>query len=187
MIGNKNGAHQLWQGILGFTNMLTCPLNLPICALYQRNDELVYIGTRSWTVYIWHVVFNHQYLYRQLCTDFDNIMYNSPTSGQESLLMGTENGITIYCLKNTPSAIGHGNKWLMSVNFNTGSIQPTVAKHTCFGSNNGAVRFFATDIQMSETALLPFVIARFYEIAHHPRLSWWWRLPLWKRMTRPTD
>ena len=69
-----------------------------ICALYQREDGILYIGTRGAGLLVYDInkkKFGHQYRTDNCALISDNIYTILPRQ-DESLLMGTETGITIY-------------------------------------------------------------------------------------------
>ena len=149
-IGTRMGLYQLDKesGIYQYVDL---PVESPyICALYQRNDGILYIGTRGAGLLIYDIdkkKFIHQYHTDNCALISDNIYTILPRQ-DKSLLMGTENGITIYSPKEHSFRNWTREQGLMSVNFNTGSATAYSKNTLVFGSNNGAVRF-PTDIQLS--------------------------------------
>ena len=167
-IGTRMGLYQLDKesGIYQYVDL---PVESPyICALYQRNDGILYIGTRGAGLLIYDIdkkKFIHQYHTDNCALISDNIYTILPRQ-DKSLLMGTENGITIYSPEEHSFRNWTREQGLMSVNFNTGSAT-TYSKNTLvFGSNNGAVRF-PTDIQIPEPHYSRLLL-RDFMIAYHP-------------------
>lgn len=153
----------------GIYRYVDLPVESPyICALYQRNDGILYIGTRGAGLLIYDInkkKFVHQYHTDNCALISDNIYTILPRQ-DKSLLMGTENGITIYSPKEHSFRNWTREQGLMSVNFNTGSAT-TYSKNTLvFGSNDGAVRF-PTDIQIPEPHYSRLLL-RDFMIAYHP-------------------
>lgn len=111
-IGTRMGLYQLDKesGIYQYVDL---PIESPyICALYQRDDGILYIGTRGAGLLVYDInkkKFIHQYRTENCALISDNIYTILPRQ-DGSLLMGTENGITITHPKHTLSAIGQGNK-----------------------------------------------------------------------------
>ena len=167
-IGTRMGLYQLDKesGIYRYVDL---PVESPyICALYQRNDGILYIGTRGAGLLIYDInkkKFVHQYHTDNCALISDNIYTILPRQ-DKSLLMCTENGITIYSPKEHSFRNWTREQGLMSVNFNTGSAT-TYSKNTLvFGSNDGAVRF-PTDIQIPEPHYSRLLL-RDFMIAYHP-------------------
>lgn len=111
-IGTRMGLYQLDKesGIYQYVDL---PIESPyICALYQRDDGILYIGTRGAGLLVYDInkkKFIHQYRTENCALISDNIYTILPRQ-DGSLLMGTEKGITITHPKHTLSAIGQGNK-----------------------------------------------------------------------------
>jgi len=121
-IGTRMGLYQLDKesGIYQYVDL---PVESPyICALYQRNDGILYIGTRGAGLLIYDIdkkKFIHQYHTDNCALISDNIYTILPRQ-DKSLLMGTENGITIYSPEEHSFRNWTREQGLMSVNFNTG-------------------------------------------------------------------
>ncbi len=122
-IGTRMGLYQLDKQPV-FTGILTCLVESPyICALYQREDGILYIGTRGAGLLVYDInkkKFIHQYRTDNCALISDNIYTIIPRQ-DENLLMGTENGITIYSPKDHFFRNWTREQGLMSVNFNAGS------------------------------------------------------------------
>lgn len=167
-IGTRMGLYQLNKesGIYQYVDL---PVESPyICALYQRNDGILYIGTRGAGLLIYDIdkkKFIHQYHTDNCALISDNIYTILPRQ-DKSLLMGTENGITIYSPEEHSFRNWTREQGLMSVNFNTGSATAYSKNTLVFGSNNGAVRF-PTDIQIPEPHYSRLLL-RDFMIAYHP-------------------
>ena len=167
-IGTRMGLYQLDKesGVYLYVDL---PIESPyICALYQRNDGILYIGTRGAGLLVYDInkkKFIHQYRTDNCALISDNIYTILPRQ-DESLLMGTENGITIYSPREHSFRNWTREQGLMSVNFNTGSAT-TYSKNTLvFGGNDGAVRF-PIDIQIPEPHYSRLLL-RDFMIAYHP-------------------
>ena len=167
-IGTRMGLYQLDKesGVYQYVDL---PIESPyICALYQRNDGILYIGTRGAGLLVYNInkkKFIHQYRTDNCALISDNIYTILPRQ-DESLLMGTENGITIYSPREHSFRNWTREQGLMSVNFNTGSAT-TYSKNTLvFGGNDGAVRF-PIDIQIPEPHYSRLLL-RDFMIAYHP-------------------
>ena len=167
-IGTRMGLYQLDKesGVYQYVDL---PIESPyICALYQRNDGILYIGTRGAGLLVYDInkkKFIHQYRTDNCALISDNIYTILPRQ-DESLLMGTENGITIYSPREHSFRNWTREQGLMSVNFNTGSAT-TYSKNTLvFGGNDGAVRF-PIDIQIPEPHYSRLLL-RDFMIAYHP-------------------
>ena len=167
-IGTRMGLYQLDKesGVYQYVDL---PIESPyICALYQRNDGILYIGTRGAGLLVYNInkkKFIHQYRTDNCALISDNIYTILPRQ-DESLLMGTENGITIYSPREHSFRNWTREQGLMSVNFNTGSAT-TYSKNTLvFGGNDGAVRF-PIDIQIPEPHY-SCLLLRDFMIAYHP-------------------
>lgn len=111
-IGTQMGLYQLDKKS-GDYRYVDLPVESPyICALYQRNDSILYIGTRGSGLLVYNLYkekFIHQYR-TDNCALISNNIYTIIPRQDGNLLMGTEDGITIIHPKDTSSAIGHGNK-----------------------------------------------------------------------------
>lgn len=122
-IGTRMGLYQLDKesGIYQYVDL---PIESPyICALYQRDDGILYIGTRGAGLLVYDInkkKFIHQYRTENCALISDNIYTILPRQ-DGSLLMGTENGITIYSPKAHSFRNWTKEQGLMSVNFNAGS------------------------------------------------------------------
>ncbi len=167
-IGTRMGLYQLDKesGVYQYVDL---PIESPyICALYQRNDGILYIGTRGAGLLVYNInkkKFIHQYRTDNCALISDNIYTILPRQ-DESLLMGTENGITIYSPREHSFRNWTREQGLMSVNFNTGSAT-TYSKNTLvFDGNDGAVRF-PIDIQIPEPHYSRLLL-RDFMIAYHP-------------------
>ena len=167
-IGTRMGLYQLDKQS-GIYQYIDLPIeSLYICALFQREDGILYIGTRGAGLLVYDSnegKFVHQYRTDNCALISDNIYTILPRQDGK-LLMGTENGITIY------SPEGHSfRNWtreqgLMSVNFNAGSATAYSNSTLVFGGNDGAVRF-STDIQIPEPRYSRLLL-RDFMIAYHP-------------------
>ena len=167
-IGTRMGLYQLDKesGVYQYVDL---PIESPyICALFQRDDGILYIGTRGAGLLVYDInkkKFIHQYRTDNCALISDNIYTILPRQ-DESLLMGTENGITIYSPREHSFRNWTREQGLMSVNFNTGSAT-TYSKNTLvFGGNDGAVRF-PIDIQIPEPHYSRLLL-RDFMIAYHP-------------------
>lgn len=122
-IGTRMGLYQLDKesGIYQYVDL---PIESPyICALYQRDDGILYIGTRGAGLLVYDInkkKFIHQYRTENCALISDNIYTILPRQ-DGSLLMGTENGITIYSPKAHSFRNWTREQGLMSINFNAGS------------------------------------------------------------------
>jgi ligand-binding sensor domain-containing protein len=97
-IGTRMGLYLLDKES-GSYQYIDLPVESPyICALYQREDGILYIGTRGAGLLVYDInkkKFIHQYRTDNCALISDNIYTILPRQ-DESLLMGTETGITIY-------------------------------------------------------------------------------------------
>ena len=97
-IGTRMGLYLLDKES-GSYQYIDLPVESPyICALYQREDGILYIGTRGAGLLVYDInkkKFIHQYRTDNCALISDNIYTILPRQ-DGSLLMGTENGITIY-------------------------------------------------------------------------------------------
>ena len=97
-IGTRMGLYLLDKES-GIYRYIDLPIESPyICALYQREDGILYIGTRGAGLLVYDInkkKFIHQYRTDNCALISDNIYTILPRQ-DESLLMGTETGITIY-------------------------------------------------------------------------------------------
>ena len=97
-IGTRMGLYLLDKES-GRYRYIDLPVESPyICALYQREDGILYIGTRGAGLLVYDInkkKFVHQYRTDNCALISDNIYTILPRQ-DESLLMGTETGITIY-------------------------------------------------------------------------------------------
>lgn len=97
-IGTRMGLYLLDKES-GIYRYIDLPVESPyICALYQREDGILYIGTRGAGLLVYDInkkKFIHQYRTDNCALISDNIYTILPRQ-DESLLMGTETGITIY-------------------------------------------------------------------------------------------
>lgn len=111
-IGTRMGLYQLDKQS-GVYRYIDLPVESPyICALYQREDGILYIGTRGAGLLVYDInkkKFIHQYRTDNCALISDNIYTIIPRQ-DENLLMGTENGITIYSPKDHFSVTGHGSR-----------------------------------------------------------------------------
>ena len=167
-IGTRMGLYRLDKksGDYQYVNL---PVESPyICSLYQRDGNVLYIGTRGAGLLVYDIgkkKFIHQYRTDNCALISDNIYTILPRQ-DGSLLMGTENGITIYSPSKHTFRNWTREQGLMSVNFNVGSAT-TYSKNTLvFGGNNGAVRF-PIDIQIPEPHYSRLLL-RDFMIAYHP-------------------
>ena len=139
-----------------------------ICALYQREDGILYIGTRGAGLLVYDInkkKFIHQYRTDNCALISDNIYTILPRQ-DESLLMGTETGITIYSPQKHSFRNWTWEQGLMSVNFNAGSATAWNKSTLVFGGNEGAVKF-PTNIQIPEPHYSRLLL-RDFMIAYHP-------------------
>ena len=122
-IGTRMGLYLLDKES-GSYRYIDLPVESPyICALYQREDGILYIGTRGAGLLVYDInkkKFIHQYRTDNCALISDNIYTILPRQ-DESLLMGTETGITIYSPQKHSFRNWTREQGLMSVNFNAGS------------------------------------------------------------------
>ena len=122
-IGTRMGLYLLDKES-GIYRYIDLPVESPyICALYQREDGILYIGTRGAGLLVYDInkkKFIHQYRTDNCALISDNIYTILPRQ-DESLLMGTETGITIYSPQKHSFRNWTREQGLMSVNFNAGS------------------------------------------------------------------
>ena len=167
-VGTRMGLYQL-ERQSGVYRYIDLPIESPyICALYQREDGILYIGTRGAGLLVYDInkkKFIHQYRSDNCALISDNIYTILPRQ-DGSLLMGTENGITIYSPKEHFFRNWTREQGLMSVNFNTGSATTYNKSTLVFGGNDGAVKF-PTDIQIPEPHYSRLLL-RDFMIAYHP-------------------
>lgn len=167
-IGTRMGLYQLDKQS-GVYRYIDLPVESPyICALYQREDGILYIGTRGAGLLVYDInkkKFIHQYRTDNCALISDNIYTIIPRQ-DENLLMGTENGITIYSPKDHFFRNWTREQGLMSVNFNAGSATTYSNSTLVFGGNDGAVKF-PTDIEIPEPYYLRLLL-RDFMIAYHP-------------------
>ena len=142
-IGTRMGLYLLDKES-GSYQYIDLPVESPyICALYQREDGILYIGTRGAGLLVYDInkkKFIHQYRTDNCALISDNI-YTILTRQDESLLMGTETGITIYSPQKHSFRNWTREQGLMSVNFNAGSATAWNKSTLVFGGNEGAVKF----------------------------------------------
>ncbi|MEY8707539.1 two-component regulator propeller domain-containing protein [Bacteroides faecichinchillae] len=167
-IGTRMGLYQL-ERQSGIYQYIDLPIESPyICALYQREDGILYIGTRGAGLLVYDVhkkKFIHQYRSDNCALISDNI-YTILPRHDGSLLMGTENGITIYSPEEHFFRNWTREQGLMSVNFNAGAATPYNKNALIFGGNDGAVKF-PTDIKIPEPHYSRLLL-RDFMIAYHP-------------------
>lgn len=153
----------------GIYRYIDLPVESPyICALYQREDGILYIGTRGAGLLVYDInkkKFIHQYRTDNCALISDNIYTILPRQ-DESLLMGTETGITIYSPQKHSFRNWTREQGLMSVNFNAGSATAWNKSTLVFGGNEGAVKF-PTNIQIPEPHYSRLLL-RDFMIAYHP-------------------
>ena len=154
---------------IGIYQYVDLPIESPyICALHQRDDGILYIGTRGAGLLVYDInkkKFIHQYRTENCALISDNIYTILPRQ-DGSLLMGTENGITIYSPKAHSFRNWTREQGLMSINFNAGSATTYSKNALVFGGNDGAVRF-PTDIEIPEPHYSRLLL-RDFMIAYHP-------------------
>ena len=167
-IGTRMGLYLLDKQS-GVYRYIDLPVeSLYICALYQREDGILYIGTRGAGLLVYDINkknFIHQYRSDNCALISDNIYTILPRQ-DGSLLMGTENGITIYSPEEHFFRNWTREQGLMSVNFNAGSATTYNKSALVFGGNDGAVKF-PTDIQIPEPHYSRLLL-RDFMIAYHP-------------------
>lgn len=167
-IGTRMGLYQLDKQS-GIYQYIDLPIeSLYICALYQREDGILYIGTRGAGLLVYDIdkgKFVHQYRTDNCALISDNIYTILPRQ-DNSFLMGTENGITIYSPEEHSFRNWTREQGLMSVNFNAGSATAYSNSTLVFGGNDGAIRF-PTDIQIPEPHYSRLLL-RDFMIAYHP-------------------
>ena len=167
-IGTRMGLYQLDKKS-GVYQYIDLPIeSLYICALYQRENGILYIGTRGAGLLVYDSnegKFIHQYRADNCALISDNIYTILPRQ-DGSLLMGTENGITIYSPNEHSFRNWTREQGLMSVNFNAGSATAYSSSTLVFGGNDGAIRF-PTDIQIPEPHYSRLLL-RDFMIAYHP-------------------
>ena len=167
-IGTQMGLYQLDKKS-GDYRYVDLPVESPyICALYQRDDSILYIGTRRSGLLVYNLYkekFIHQYR-TDNCALISNNIYTIIPRQDGNLLMGTEDGITIYSPKGHFFRNWTREQGLMSVNFNAGSATTYGKNSLVFGGNDGAVRF-PIDIQIPEPHYSRLLL-RDFMIAYHP-------------------
>ena len=167
-IGTRMGLYLLDKES-GVYRYIDLPIESPyICALYQREDGILYIGTRGAGLLVYDInkkKFIHQYRTDNCALISDNIYTILPRQ-DESLLMGTETGITIYSPQKHSFRNWTREQGLMSVNFNAGSATAWNKSTLVFGGNEGAVKF-PTNIQIPEPHYSRLLL-RDFMIAYHP-------------------
>ncbi len=167
-IGTRMGLYQLDKKS-GDYRYVDLPVESPyICALYQRDDSILYIGTRGSGLLVYNLYkekFIHQYR-TDNCALISNNIYTIIPRQDGNLLMGTEDGITIYSPKGHFFRNWTREQGLMSVNFNAGSATTYGKNSLVFGGNDGAVRF-PIDIQIPEPHYSRLLL-RDFMIAYHP-------------------
>ena len=167
-IGTRMGLYLLDKES-GSYQYIDLPVESPyICALYQREDGILYIGTRGAGLLVYDInkkKFIHQYRTDNCALISDNIYTILPRQ-DESLLMGTETGITIYSPQKHSFRNWTREQGLMSVNFNAGSATAWNKSTLVFGGNEGAVKF-PTNIQIPEPHYSRLLL-RDFMIAYHP-------------------
>ena len=167
-IGTRMGLYLLDKES-GVYRYIDLPVESPyICALYQREDGILYIGTRGAGLLVYDInkkKFIHQYRTDNCALISDNIYTILPRQ-DESLLMGTETGITIYSPQKHSFRNWTREQGLMSVNFNAGSATAWNKSTLVFGGNEGAVKF-PTNIQIPEPHYSRLLL-RDFMIAYHP-------------------
>ena len=167
-IGTRMGLYLLDKES-GSYRYIDLPVESPyICALYQREDGILYIGTRGAGLLVYDInkkKFIHQYRTDNCALISDNIYTILPRQ-DESLLMGTETGITIYSPQKHSFRNWTREQGLMSVNFNAGSATAWNKSTLVFGGNEGAVKF-PTNIQIPEPHYSRLLL-RDFMIAYHP-------------------
>ena len=167
-IGTRMGLYQLDKQS-GIYQYIDLPIeSLYICALCQREDGILYIGTRGAGLLVYDSnkgKFVHQYRTDNCALISDNIYTILPRQDGK-LLMGTENGITIYSPEEHSFRNWTREQGLMSVNFNAGSATAYSNSTLVFGGNDGAVRF-STDIQIPEPRYSRLLL-RDFMIAYQP-------------------
>ena len=167
-IGTQMGLYQLDKKS-GDYRYVDLPVESPyICALYQRNDSILYIGTRGSGLLVYNLYkekFIHQYR-TDNCALISNNIYTIIPRQDGNLLMGTEDGLTIYSPKGHFFRNWTREQGLMSVNFNAGSATTYGKNSLVFGGNDGAVRF-PIDIQIPEPHYSRLLL-RDFMIAYHP-------------------
>lgn len=167
-IGTRMGLYLLDKQS-GDYQYVDLPVESPyICTLYQKDDDILYIGTRGSGLLAYDI--NKKELIRQYNTDncalISNNIYTILPRRDGSFIMGTENGVTIYSPKTYSFRNWTKEQGLMSVNFNAGSAA-TYSKNTIvFGGNDGVVMFPA-DIQIPELRYSRLLL-RDFMIAYHP-------------------
>lgn len=111
-IGTRMGLYQLDKQS-GVYRYIDLPVESPyICALYQREDGILYIGTRGAGLLVYDInkkKFIHQYRTDNCALISDNIYTIIPRQ-DENLLMGTENVLQFIHLKIIFSVTGHGSR-----------------------------------------------------------------------------
>jgi len=166
-IGTRMGLYLLDKES-GIYRYIDLPVESPyICALYQREDGILYIGTRGAGLLVYDInkkKFIHQYRTDNCALISDNIYTILPRQ-DESLLMGTETGITIYSPQKHSFRNWTREQGLMSVNFNAGSATAWNKSTLVFGGNEGAVKF-PTNIQIPEPHYSRLLL-RDFMIAYH--------------------
>ena len=167
-IGTRMGLYLLDKES-GVYQYIDLPVESPhICALYQREDGILYIGTRGAGLLVYDInnkKFVHQYRTDNCALISDNVYIILPRQ-DGSLLMGTETSITIYSPQEHSFRNWTREQGLMSVNFNVGSATAWNKNTLVFGGNEGAVKF-PTNIQIPEPHYSRLLL-RDFMIAYHP-------------------
>lgn len=167
-IGTRMGLYLLDKKT-GAYRYVDLPVESPyICALYQREDGRLYIGTRGAGLLVYDLnteKFIYQYRTDNCALISDNIYTILPRQ-DENLIMGTENGITIYSPEEHTFRNWTREQGLISVNFNAGSATTYSKNSVVFGGNDGVVKF-PIDIQIPEPGYSRLLL-RDFMIAYHP-------------------
>lgn len=121
-----------------------------ISAIYQDNEDNVYIGTCGSGLLIYNLktgeFISHR---RKSCTLLANNIYAIVSNGNGDLLFSTEGGITRYFHQNKTFYNWTSEQGLISTSFNYNACLHTRENTLIFGSDNGAIEF-------SDEATLPY-------------------------------
>ena len=112
-IGTRMGLYLLDKES-GIYRYIDLPVESPhICALYQREDGILYIGTRGAGLLVYDInkkKFIHQYRTDNCALISDNIYTILPMSGRESSDGYGDRNYNLFSPENILFVTGHGNK-----------------------------------------------------------------------------
>lgn len=166
-VGTSTGLYQLNKKT-GVYLLVDYPSEfMNVCALYQTEDNILYIGTNGSGLIAYDIT-NKKFTqyHTDNCALISNNIYTITHISDDNLLMSTENGIVIF----SPSK-GQFHNWtkeqgLMSYCFNAGSGTLCKNGDCILGSNNGAIRFPA-NIRLPTIAPSAMVLSDF-QISYQP-------------------